>query len=79
MSVPFGNHYTADREWGPAVQAKIKSQAFVDRALYYYDHREDEMLGTAPEHRPEAWVDTNRVGEWNYTFPWWEGPVWLAI
>ena len=77
-SVPFGNHYTADREWGPAVQAKIKSHAYVDRVLYYYDHYEAEMLGTAPDHRPRAWVDTNRVGDWNHDFPWWEGPVWLA-
>lgn len=78
-SVPFGNEYTADRVWGPLVQAKIKTFAYVDRVLYYYDHWESEMLGTSPEHRPEAWVDTDRVGEWNYEFPWWEGPTWLAI
>jgi len=77
-SVPFGNEYTADRVWGPLVQAKIRKHVFVDRVLYYYDHNSTEYLGTAPEHRPEAWVDTDRVGTWNYEFPWWEGPVWLA-
>jgi len=77
MSVPFGNHYTADREWGPAVQEKIRSATFVNRVLYFYDHREDEMLGTMPNHLPANWVDTNRVGTWNYDFPWWEGPRWL--
>jgi len=78
MSVPFGNHYTADREWGPAIQEKVKSVAFVDRVLYYYEHNSTEYLGTAPDHRPEAWVDTNRVGEWDYDFPWWKGPRWLT-
>jgi hypothetical protein len=79
ISVPFGNHYTADREWGPAIQKWIKSATFVNRVLYFYDHWEDEMLGTMPHHRPKAWVDTNRVGTWNYDFPWWGGPRWLAI
>jgi hypothetical protein len=78
MSLPFGNHYTADRDWGHAIHYLIKKHAFVNRVLYFYDHRTDEMLGTAPDHRPEAWVESNRVGEWDYDFPWWEGPVWLA-
>jgi hypothetical protein len=78
-AVPFGNHYTADREWGAAIQKWIKSATFVNRVLYFYDHWEDEMLGTMPHHRPKAWVDTNRVGTWNYDFPWWGGPRWLAI
>ena len=75
MSVPFQNHYTADRDWGHAIAQKIGTHTYIDRVLYYYDHWENEMLGTAPEHRPEAWVESNRVGEWGYsTFPWFEEP-----
>ena len=79
MSVPFQNHYTADRDWGRAIHPLIKSHIFVNRVLYYYDHYNAEMLGTAPSHKPDAWVDTNRVGTWDYSFPWWEGPRWLSI
>jgi hypothetical protein len=78
QAVPFGNEYTADRAWGRAIHKLIKSHAFINRVLYHYDHRTDEYLGTAPDHRPQAWVEVNRVGEWNYDFPWWEGPTWLS-
>ena len=76
-SVPFGNEYTDDRVWSLAVGELVKSHLYVDRVLYYYDHNNAEMTGTTPDQNPGAWVDTNRVGEWDYTFPWWEGPVWL--
>ena len=32
---PFGNHYTADREWSEAVQADVERHAFVDDHLYF--------------------------------------------
>ena len=77
-SVPFGNKYTDDQIWSMSVREQVKTYLFVDRVLYYYDHRElTEMVGTTRDQRPDAWIDINRVGEWDYTFPWWEGPVWL--
>ena len=43
---PFGNHYTADREWSKAVQQDVSSCWFADRHLYHYDHWTGHMVGT---------------------------------
>ena len=76
--VPFGNDYTDDRVWSYQVGDIVESHVFVDRVLYYYDHHMSEYLGTSPEHRPEAWQDTNRVGTWKFkdwgNIRWLDGP-----
>jgi hypothetical protein len=74
-SVPFGNEYFDDRKWSAAVGEQVKSYSFIDRVLYYYDY--GESVGTTPENSAK-WVDSNRVGTWDYSFPWWDGPRWLS-
>ncbi len=37
--VPMGNSYKSDRVWCAEVAPLIRSHAFVDRALYIYDHQ----------------------------------------
>jgi hypothetical protein len=46
---PFGNHYTADREWSAAVQNDIEVHTFLDAHLYHYDHYDAHMVGTTPD------------------------------
>lgn len=75
-SVPFGNEYTDDRVWSLEVGEKVKRHAFLDRVMYYYDY--GESIGTTPDQNPDAWVDSDRVGTWDYKFPWWEGPTWVS-
>lgn len=37
--VPFGNAYTDDLEWIPAVAALVETGAYIPETLYYYDYR----------------------------------------
>lgn len=64
-SVAFGNDYTADRDWSAKVQAGVSSHLFIDRHMYFYDHWDRHMAGTAREHgltgRPQR-----DVGVWPY-------------
>ena len=71
-SVPFGNEYYDDRKWSYEVGKQVKRHLFINRTLYYYDY--GESVGTTPG---EGWVESDRVGTWDYSFPWWEGPRWL--
>jgi hypothetical protein len=71
-SVPFGNEYFDDRKWSLEVGKQVQKHLFIDRVLYVYDY--GESVGTQPG---EGWVDSDRVGTWDYSFPWWEGPRWL--
>jgi hypothetical protein len=70
---PFGNHYTADREWSQAVQQHIDRHTFVDENLYHYDHWNAHMVGTTPDagmlDRPQR-----DVGVWPAD---WERVTWL--
>lgn len=69
--VPFGNEYTADRQWSRQVQAMCKSGHFVDELVYHYDHHTGAMLGTNPDDRPNA--SQRDVGTWDYkrgAFTW---------
>ncbi len=75
-SVPFGNEYFDDRKWSAEVGKQVKRHTFIDRVLYYYDY--GESVGTTPDQKPDAWVNSDRVGTWNYKFPWWDGPRWLS-
>jgi hypothetical protein len=74
-SVPFGNEYTDDRIWSASVGELVQSHKFLNRAMYIYDY--GDSIGTTPD-GSENWVDNDRVGTWDYSFPWWEGPTWLA-
>lgn len=56
--VPFGNSYTADRVWSEQVFPHIRSHAFVDRALYVYDHQPATSAFLGGGHRD--------VGVWPY-------------
>jgi hypothetical protein len=71
-SVPFGNEYFDDRKWSFEVGKQVQKHLFIDRVLYYYDY--GESVGTQPA---EGWVASDRVGTWDYRFPWWDGPTWL--
>jgi hypothetical protein len=72
-SVPFGNEYFDDRKWSFEVGKQVQRHRFIDRVLYYYDY--GESVGTQPA---EGWVASDRVGTWDYKFPWWDGPTWLG-
>lgn len=71
--VPFGNEYTADREWSREVQSLCRTAAFVDELVYHYDHWESAMLGTNPGDKPHA--QQRDVGKWSYSK---HRPRWLA-
>lgn len=72
---PFGNHYTADREWSMAVQQDIETHHFIDAELYHYDHWNAHMVGTEPDD-PRFARPQRDVGTWPYD----EGRVtWLAM
>jgi hypothetical protein len=74
-SVPFGNEYFDDRMWSARVGEQVINHLFINRVLYYYDY--GDSIGTTPEGN-ENWVDNDRVGTWDYKFPWWDGPTWLS-
>lgn len=69
---PFGNHYTADREWSEAVQNDIETHAFIDAHLYHYDHWNNHMVGTTPNagrlHTPQrdvgVWPHNRGDAQW---------------
>jgi len=62
---PFGNHYTADREWSAAVRADCSTGMFVAAPLYVYDHWAAHMVGTEPT--DERFDRPQRdVGTWPY-------------
>lgn len=46
---PYGNHYTADREWSQVIQKEVHSHVFVDSDLYIYDHWNNYALVTSPD------------------------------
>lgn len=71
--VPFGNDYYDDRVWSAEVEGLVQTHMFVNRVMYCYDY--GESVGTQPA---EGWVDSGRVGVWDYRFPWWKGPTWVA-
>lgn len=64
-SVPFGNHYTADRDWSVAVHGKCVSGSYIPRSLYYYDHWNGHMVGTDPTD-VRATRPQRDVGLWPY-------------
>ena len=51
----------------------------VNDANIEYDDPTDvmEIASLWEDPRAPVFVDTNRVGEWDYDFPWWDGPRWL--
>jgi hypothetical protein len=75
QSVPFGNEYFDDRKWSARVGQQVINHLFINRVLYYYDY--GDSIGTTPEGN-ENWVDNDRVGTWDYKFPWWDWPTWLS-
>lgn len=75
-SVHFGNEYTDDRVWSLAVGQQVKTHLFVDRVMYYYDW--GESIGTTPDQNPGAWVNSDRVGTWDFNFEWWDGPLYVT-
>ena len=64
-SVPFGNEYTADRQWCQTVQAQVGAHSFVDAHLYWYDHWQAHMVGTSPNDG-RLGVAQRDVGWWPY-------------
>lgn len=37
--VPFGNHFSGDRDWASGVAALVRTWRFTSRVLYIYDYR----------------------------------------
>jgi len=56
--VPMGNDYKADRRWCAEVFPHITSHAFVDRAIYVYDHQPATSAFLGGGHRD--------IGQWPY-------------
>lgn len=56
--VPFGNDFTADREWIKAMAPLIRTGSFVDRHMYHYDFSESASTFLGDGRRD--------VGEWPY-------------
>jgi len=71
---PFGNHYTADREWSAAVQADVDTHDFIDDHLYFYDHWNAHMVGTTPD-AGRLDVPQRDVGVWPFDT---KAATWLA-
>lgn len=63
QEVPFGNSYTADRDWSTAAAELVHSDAFVDQVLYVHDWRPSQSTFTGSGHRHVgAWpVDETRI------------------
>ena len=63
--VPMGNSYKSDRVWCAEVAPLISSHAFVDRAIYVYDHQPATSAFIGGGHRDVGvWpFDPSRV-EW---------------